>query len=148
MQKTFLAVAFALAAFSVGSVAAAPAAYKDPLDEQTLNTIKSQFSQLMDLANRHDLKALHDMFWQSPDVLLVAKSAIPSEGNWAGFWGNDAVDRKLHDIAASGPVVLRPELAKLRIVGLTREVAESYVPLTITVSYAGQDGTPKPFLLI
>lgn len=34
------------------------------------------------------------------------------------------------------------------MVGLTKEVAESYVPATITVSYAGQDGTPKPFLLI
>ena len=91
MQKTFLAVALALAALSAGSVAAAPAAYKDPLDPQTLNTIKSQFSELMDLANRHDLKALHDMFWQSRSALLVAKSAIPSEGNWAGFWGNDAI---------------------------------------------------------
>ena len=36
----------------------------------------------------------------------------------------------------------------LKVVGLTRETAESYVPATITVSYAGQDGTPKPFLLI
>jgi hypothetical protein len=33
-------------------------------------------------------------------------------------------------------------------VGLTRDVAESYAPVTITVSYAGQDGTPKPFLMI
>ena len=32
--------------------------------------------------------------------------------------------------------------------GLTRQLAESYVPVTITVSYAGQDGTPKPFLMI
>jgi hypothetical protein len=46
----------------------------------------------MELANRHDLKALHEMFWQSPSALLVAKSAIPSEGNWAGFWGNEAID--------------------------------------------------------
>ena len=51
-------------------------------------------------------------------------------------------------IAASGPVVLTPDMSKLQIVGLTRDVAESYVPVTITVSYAGQDGTPKPFLLI
>jgi hypothetical protein len=36
-------------------VVAAPAAYKEPLDAQSLNTIKTQFSQLMDLANRHDL---------------------------------------------------------------------------------------------
>jgi hypothetical protein len=148
MQKTFVAAAFALAVLSAGSAVAEPAAYKDPLDAQTLSTIKSRFSELMELANRHDIKALHGMFWQSPSVLLVAKSAIPSEGNWAGFWGNDAVDQKLHDIATSGPVVLTPDLSKLKVVGLTPELAESYVPLNITVSYAGQDGTPKPFLMI
>jgi hypothetical protein len=148
MQKMFLAAAFALTAFSAGSAAAAPTGYQEPLDAQTLNTIKTQFSQLMELANRHDLKALHGMFWQSPSALLVAKSAIPSEGNWAGFWGNDAIDQKLHDIAGSGPVVLAPDFSKLKVVGLTHELAESYAPTTITVSYAGQDGTPKPFLMI
>jgi hypothetical protein len=88
------------------------------------------------------------MFWQSPSALLIAKSAIPSEGNWAGFWGNSAIDQKLHDIAASGPVILQPDFSKLKVVGLTHELAESYVPMTITVSYAGQDGSPKPFLMI
>ena len=72
----------------------------------------------------------------------------PSEGNWAGFWGNDAIDQKLHDIGTSGPVVLEPDYSKLKVVGLTPDVAESYAPMNITVSYAGQDGTPKPFLMI
>ena len=148
MHKTFFAAAFTLAVVTAGSAAAAPAAYQDPLDAPTLSTIKSRFGELMALANRHDLKALHGMFWQSPSVLLVAKSAVPSDGNWAGFWGNAAVDQKLHDIAASGPVVLQPDFSKLKVVGLTRELAESYAPLNITVSYAGQDGTPKPFLII
>jgi hypothetical protein len=148
MQKRFVAAALIAAALTAGSVAAAPVAYEDPLDAQTLSTIKSRFSELMELANRHDLKQLHEMFWQSPSVLLVAKSAVASEGAWAGFWGNEAVDRKLHDIAASGPVVLTPDLSQLKVVGLTNDVAESYAPLTITVSYAGQDGTPKPFLMV
>ncbi len=148
MQKTLLAAALTFAVLSAGSVAAAPAAYEDPLDAQTLSTIASRFSELMELANRHDLDALHQMFWQSPSVLLVAKSAISSEGNWAGFWGNNAVDQKLHDIAASGPVILTPDLSRLKVVGLTPEVAESYAPVNITVSYAGQDGTPRPFLMI
>jgi hypothetical protein len=148
MLKILAALALMAAAFSAGPAAAAPAAYEEPLDAQTLSAIGSKFSALIELANRHDLKALHDMFWQSPSVLLVAKSAIPSEGNWAGFWGNDAVDRKLHDIAASGPVVLAPDLSRLKVVGLTRDVAKSYVPMNITVSYAGQDGTPRPFLMI
>ena len=148
MRKTFVAAAFSLTVLSAGSATAAPAAYRDPLDAQTLSAIKARFSALIALANRHDLNALHRMFWQSPSVLLVAKSALPSDGNWAGFWGNAAVDRKLHDIAASGPVVLTPDLAKFKVVGLTRELAESYAPVNITVSYAGQDGTPKPFLMI
>ena len=148
MKKTLLAAALTVAVLSAGSVAAAPPADRDPLDAQTLGTIALRFSDLMALANRHDLAALRKMFWQSPSTLLVAKSAISSEGNWAGFWGNDAVDRKLHDIAASGPVVLTPDLSKLKVVGLTPDVAESYAPVTITVSYAGQDGTPRPFLMI
>jgi hypothetical protein len=147
MYKTLLATLTATA-LSIGAVTAAPAVSEEPLDTATLNTIKSQFVKLMELANAHDFKALHGMFWQSPSTLLVAKSAIPSEGNWAGFWGNKAVDQKLHDIGSSGPVVLEPDYSRLKVVGLTRDVAESYVPMNITVSYAGQDGTAKPFLMI
>jgi hypothetical protein len=95
------------------------------------------------LANRHDLKGLLDMFWQLPSTLLVVKSAIPAEGNWAGVWGTDAIDQKLHDIATSGPVVLAPDFSKLKVVGLTRDLAESYAPMSITVSYAGQDAPPN-----
>jgi hypothetical protein len=147
MYKTLLAALTATALFT-GASAAAPAVSAEPLDAATLNTIKSQFGRLMELANNHDFKALHGMFWQSPSTLLVAKSAIPSEGNWAGFWGNEAVDQKLHDIGTSGPVVLEPDYSKLKVVGLTSNVAESYVPMNITVSYAGQDGTARPFLMI
>lgn len=148
MRNTFVMIGLAWAVLSAGSAQAASATYKDPLDGQALSAIKSRFGELIQLANRHDLKALHLMFWQSPSVLLVAKSAVPADGNWAGFWGNDAVDRKLHDIAASGPVVLAPDFSRLKVVGLTHELGESYVPMNITVSYAGQDGRPKPFLMI
>ena len=147
MNKLLLVTLLA-SALSSSAVAASPDIRKEPLDSATLSTIKSKFGTLMQLANRHDFQALHDMFWQSPSTLLVAKSAIQSEGNWAGFWGNEAVDRKLQDIGTSGPVVLEPDYSKLKVVGLTRDVAESYVPMNITVSYAGQDGTARPFLMI
>ena len=147
MYKTLL-VTLTVLALSSGAVASVPAVGKEPLDAATLGAIASKFRRLMELANKHDFKALHGMFWQSPSTLLVAKSAIPSEGNWAGFWGNEAIDQKLHDIGSSGPVVLEPDYSKLRVVGLTRDVAESYVPMNITVSYAGQDGTARPFLMI
>ncbi len=147
VYKTLLA-GLTATALSTAAVAAAPAVSAEPLDAATLQAIQSQFGRLMELANKHDFEALHGMFWQSPSALLVAKSATPSEGNWAGFWGNEAIDQKLHDIGTSGPVVLEPDYSKLKVVGLTRDVAESYVPMDITVSYAGQDGTAKPFLMI
>ena len=148
MRKTILVATLALAALATGPAVAAQAGEREPLDAQTLHTIGTRFGKLMELANKHDIQAIHGMFWQSPSALLVAKSAIPSEGNWAGVWGNEAIDRKLHDIAAAGPAILEPDFSKLKVVGLTKDVAESYAPVTITVSYAGQDGTPKPFLLI
>lgn len=147
MYRTLL-VMLMVSALSIGAAVSAPAVRKEQLDAATFSTIKSKFGRLMELANKHDFKALHGMFWQSPSTLLVAKSAVPSEGNWAGFWGNEAIDQKLHDIGTSGPVVLEPDYSKLKVVGLTRDVAESYVPLNITVSYAGQDGTARPFLMI
>ena len=113
MHKTLLAAVIALTV-SAGSLAAAPANSRESLDPQTLDTIRSDFRKLMELANRHDFQALHEMFWQSPSTLLVAKSAIPSEGNWAGFWGNEAIDQKLHDIGTSGPVVLEPDTRNSR----------------------------------
>jgi hypothetical protein len=148
MYRLFIAAALALTVLCAATRPAAAAPYNDPLDAQTLSLIKSQFAQLMDSANQHDLKTLHNMFWQSPSALLVAKGANAAEGNWAGFWGNDAVDQKLRAIAGSGPVVLAPDFSKFKVVGLTADVAESYAPMNITVSYAGQDGTPKPFLMI
>ena len=148
VKNVFLAATFFLTALSSGPAVAAQPAPTDPLDAQTRSVISANFHQLIASANQHDLRALHGMFWQSPSTLLVAKSAVPSEGNWAGYWGNEAVDQKLHDIAGSGPVVLAPDFSRLKVVGLTPNVAESYAPMNITVSYAGQDGTPKPFLMI
>jgi hypothetical protein len=64
-------------------------------------------------------------------------------GWFLGQRGNRS--EKLHDIATSGPVVLQPDFSKLKIVGLTHDLAESYAPINITVSYAGQDGRPGHF---
>ena len=48
----------------------------------------------------------------------------------------------------TGPVVLEPNYSQLKVVGCTPDVAVSYAPMNITVSYAGQEGMPKPFLMI
>jgi hypothetical protein len=37
---------------------------------------------------------------------------------------------------------------RIKTVGLTVDVAETYAPLNISVAYAGQTPVPKPFLMI
>ena len=88
MHRTLFAVAIALT-LSAGSLAAAPAVYKEPLDAQTLNTIKLEFDKLMQLANRHDFETLHGMFWQSSreESHSVRKATGTRALHWASRGG-------------------------------------------------------------
>jgi hypothetical protein len=156
-MNTFSIVAAAIAAtLTCASVAQAvpanpPVTEVDatrPLSDASLEEVKTLFHQLMASANKHDVAAIRQMFWDSRSALIVAKSVDPAEGDWAGFWGIDAVTRKIHDIASSGPVTLYPDYSRLKAVGISSTVAETYAPVKIAVSYGGQNPAPRPFLLV
>ena len=73
MYKTLFAIVTATAL----SAGAASAVSAEPLDAATVNTIRLQFGRLMDLANKHDFKALHEMFWlQLPRLSYSASMAL------------------------------------------------------------------------
>jgi hypothetical protein len=127
---------------------AAPPAKGEPLDGATLAELKALYKQLIDAENRHDLAAVRPLVWTSSSALFVAKTATPEEGNWAGFWGTELVLEHLGDLYEAGPFRIDPDYAKEKVVGLTADVAETYVPVQITVAYAGQTPVPKPFLMI
>ena len=91
--------------------------------------------------------AVRRMVWESPDTLFVAKSERPVDGNWTGFWGADVVMQHFADLYAE-IFVMSPHYDRVKTVGLTADVAETYAPFNISVSYAGQTATPKPFLMI
>ena len=118
-----------------------------PVDARTLDNIKEMFRQLIDAENRHDLVAVRPFVWESPSTLFVAKTATPAEGNWAGFWGADVVMSHFHDLY-QGAFRMEPDYSREKLVGLTSDVVELYVPLSISVSYAGQTGIAKPFLIV
>ena len=119
-----------------------------PLNEATINEIRGLYKQLIDAENRHDIAAVRSFVWISPNTLFVAKTATAAEGNWAGFWGTDVVLNHLDDLYKAGPFKIEPDYDKEKIVALSHDVAETYVPVSITVAYAGQTPVPKPFLMI
>jgi hypothetical protein len=119
-----------------------------PLTEATMTELRGLYKQLIDAENRHDIAAVRSFVWVSPNTLFVAKTATAAEGNWAGFWGTEVVLSHLDDLYKAGPFEIEPDYDKEKVVGLSRDVAETYAPVSITVAYAGQTPVPKPFLMI
>jgi hypothetical protein len=142
-QLSLGAVSLAAALISIPAVASDTS----PLDAGTLREIDAHYHRLIDAENRHDLAAVRPFVWESPSTLFVAKTATAAEGNWAGFWGIDVVMQHFQDLY-QGTFVMAPDYARVKTVGLTADVAETYAPLNITVAYAGQTPVPKPFLMI
>jgi hypothetical protein len=129
---------------AVGASSAAP----DPLDQAARDDVRALYRQLIDAENRHDLATVRPLVWVSPNALFVAKTATPAEGNWAGFWGTEVVLDHLGELYRAGPFRIDPDYERVRVVGIAPDVAETYAPVKISVAYAGQTPTPKPFLMI
>jgi hypothetical protein len=152
LSLVIMSLAGLLAASGQGETASARAAAAaseaaEPLDAHTLNELKNLYKQLIESENQHDLKVVKTFLWTSAAMLFVAKTKTVAEGNWAGFWGTDLVIQHFHDLY-QGPFRIDPDYAREKTVGLTRDVAETYVPVKITVAYGGQEPVPKPFLTI
>jgi hypothetical protein len=109
--------------------------------------IRALYKQLIDAENAHDIATVRRIVWKSPSALFVAKTKTPADGNWAGFWGADTVVDHIGELF-QGTFVMTPDYGRERVVQLSRDVMQTYVPLDISVAYAGQSGTPKPFLMI
>jgi hypothetical protein len=117
------------------------------LDAVSESTIRELYQHLIEAENAHDIEKVRTLVWDSPSALFVAKTKTAAEGNWAGFWGKEVVVQHIQDLFA-GTFRIDPDYSKERISFLAPSVAETYVPVSISVGYAGQSGTPKPFLMI
>jgi hypothetical protein len=131
----------------VGSLAGRLAS-GDTLNVATIDTLRGLYKQLIEAEDHHDIAAVRRLAWQSPSMLFVAKTATRAEGNWAGFWGSDVVLQHMQALFDGGHFQIDPDYSAERVVALSPDVAESYVPVRITVAYAGQTPVPKPFLMI
>ncbi len=125
----------------------APAQAGVQLSAQDEAALSDLYRKLIDDENRHDIQALSELLWDSPSTLFVAKTATQAEGGWAGFWGKETVRQHFSDLY-KGIFRIVPDYPAEKIVALSSRVAQTYVPVSITVGYAGQTPVPKPFLMI
>jgi hypothetical protein len=135
--------------FAAFALAGPAARASDPItiSASTEQELRAIYKRLIDAENAHDIEAVKGFVWKSPSALFVAKTKTAAEGNWAGFWGDDVVVSHINELF-QGTFVMSPDYSREKIVQLGADVAQTYVPLEISVGYAGQSGTPKPFLMI
>ena len=84
-----------------------------------------------------------ELVWNSPSTVFVAKAPV----GWHGYWGIDDVMQHLHDMYQQ-PFRIDPTYEDERWSSSPPEIAESYVPVQITVAYGGQNAAPKPFVMV
>jgi hypothetical protein len=140
---------FAAALLSVLAICgrSATARGDEVISTSTEQELRKLYRQLIDAENAHDIAAVRRFVWRSPAALFVAKTKTAAEGNWAGFWGTNTVVEHINDLF-QGTFFMNPDFSREKVVQLSRDVVETYMPLQISVAYAGQSGKPKPFLMI
>jgi len=127
-------------AFAFLTIAQAGIAVGQTTKEQE---IKNIYKQLIDAENRHDLRAVQALVWNSSSTLFVAKAPV----GWHGYWGIDDVIQHLHDMYQQ-PFRIDPIYPEEKVVFIAPEIAETYAPVRITVAYGGQNPVPKPFVMV
>jgi ketosteroid isomerase-like protein len=100
--------------------------------------VRSTFDRFVAAQNAHDIKALESLLFGSPDFLWVTRGAP--------VWGqNTALGR----FAAlyEGTWRLEPEPSSLKVIMISEDVAQVYVPITFTIGAAGQPSKETKFLM-
>jgi hypothetical protein len=148
MQFSISIHILAVVASALASAGSVMAQTPRGITTSTEQEVRGRYRKLIEAENAHDIEAVRRFVWNSSSTLFVAKTKTPAEGNWAGFWGVDTVVGHINELFHSGTFVMAPDYSREKIVQLSPDVTETYVPLQISVAYAGQTGTPKPFLMI
>jgi len=110
--------------------------------------VTDQYRKLIAAENDRDTLTIKSLLFRSPGTLLVAKTQTKEEGGWAGFWGDKTVMQHLTAMVSGGTFKISPNFEKLRTFFIKPDVAEVYAPVQISVSYAGQNPVPRPFLMV
>ena len=100
--------------------------------------VKSAFDRFIVAQNAHDISAVGNLLWNSPNFLWVTRGTP--------IWGRDAALRRFETLF-QGTWKLSPDTSKLKVVLLTDTSAQLFVPVMFNIGALGQSASDTPFLL-
>ena len=100
--------------------------------------VRAFVERLVAAQNAHDIRAVGDLLWDSPEFLWVSRGTA--------IWGRDAALTRFEALY-KGTWRLEPAMGDLRVVRLADGVAEIHVPIVFTIGAAGQPAQTTRFLM-
>ena len=100
--------------------------------------VKVVFDRFVVAQNAHNLSAVRDLLWDSPDFLWITRG-VP-------IWGRDAALKRFEALY-QGTWKLSPDTSKLKVTVLTDTAAQLFVPIMFNIGPPGQPAPDAPFLM-
>jgi hypothetical protein len=100
--------------------------------------VRAVFERFIVAQNAHDMPAVGELLWDSPQFLWVTRGTA--------VWGRESALARFAALYR-GTWRLDPTLAELRVVSLADGVAEIHVPIVFTIGTPGQAAQTTRFLM-
>jgi uncharacterized protein (TIGR02246 family) len=92
--------------------------------------VRAVFDKYIAIQNAHDLKSMRSLFADSPDLLWISRGKP--------VWGREAALKSLEE-RYKGTWHIDVDRKELRIISVSRRVAQIYAPTQLTVGEPGVD---------
>lgn len=100
--------------------------------------VKATFDRFVAAQNAHDISAVRDLLWDSPNFLWITRGTP--------VWGRDAALKRFETLY-QGSWKLSPDAPSLKVVLLTDTTAQLFVPIMFNIGPPGQPASDTPFLM-
>ena len=141
MLKKLLAVR--LAAMIVVAAASSTVAYAQNVMSSAEEGVRALFLAQVDAENAHDIAKLDGILADSIDDKLSPVSFVARSYQ---FWGKKEVMKHFEE-TFKGTWHLEPDMAHSRVVALSADTVQIYVPTKVTLGAPGKDPVTATFLI-
>jgi ketosteroid isomerase-like protein len=104
----------------------------------TEDDIKATFDRFVGAQNAHDIPAVREVLWDSPNFLWITRGSP--------IWGRDAALNRFETLY-QGTWKLSADTSKLKVVVLNETSAQLFVPIMFNIGSPGQPAPEVPFLM-
>ena len=110
----------------------------DGFSQANKNDPKQTLEAFIKAQNQHDLSAVKNLLFDSPNFLWITKGVA--------IWGREAALSRF-EVLYKGTWMLQPDYEKLKMTELDKKTIQIFVPITFSIGDAGQNAKNINFLM-